>query len=72
MKNTNLDESLKQAVLVEMVPTGLTESLLARVTKDDTFETTRDMVISFLERRIDFGGLALMGVGHVNDAEEEQ
>ena len=46
----DLEPGLKQAVLIEMVPSSLTETLISRMMKDDGYEETKTMVLLFLEQ----------------------
>ena len=52
----DVEKHLKQAVLIEMLPPNLTETILARMEKDETYEKTRETVQLLIERNIDLLG----------------
>ena len=51
-----VDKHLRQAVLIEMLPPNLIETLVARVEKDEPYEKTRETVQLLIERQIDLQG----------------
>ena len=51
-----VDKHLKQAVLIEMLPPNMTETVASRMDKDETYEKTRETVQLLIERQIDLHG----------------
>ena len=51
-----VDKHLKQAVLIEMLPPNMTETIVSRMDKDETYEKTRETVQLLIERQIDLHG----------------
>ena len=79
-----LSDGVKCGILLEMVPSNVTEFMTQRMGEEDTYEDTKEMVLRYVQTKADFGGPSPMDVdglmewsssrshNHKHQDEEEQ
>ena len=61
-----LGDGLKRAILIEMLPTTLTEGVMVRLKPGEKYPDVKDMVLAYVATKVDFGGPAPMDCSNVN------
>ncbi len=51
----DIGDGLKKAILIEMLPGNLIEGVMVRLKKGDDFLATKDLILSYVETKVDFG-----------------
>ena len=65
-----MESGLQKAILIDMLPAALMEGVMARLDVNQTFDDVKRLILNYVETRIDFGGVAPVGVGSIAYQEE--
>ena len=68
----DIEDDLKTAVMLEMMPQTITEIMVQRIKADDEYKDVKENLMRYVETREDFDGIRPMDTNHVQDKEEEQ
>ena len=60
-----LGDGLKRAILIEMLPSSLTEGVMVRMKQGEKYPELKDMVLAYVATRVDFGGPMPMDCSYV-------
>ena len=52
---------MKRAILIEMLPSTLTDGVMVRMKQGDKYPELKDLVLNYVATKVDFGGPMPMG-----------